>query len=384
MSEDITFIHRYEWFWTDKAFASDCAVIYCDYHPIFWHTSDREIAQEVERYLKESGKTKVVFINRGDGFTTTIMDKVNSIVRHLLENKILTEKQMLWFCSSQPCQRNVDLYLKQCQKYNWIPIELGLDNNWETSGGEVIRGNDRAIYDSIDLTPRIKPKNILCFNRRGHSARWALLAEFIDNNLLDKAYYSFYRTREEFLFDSVRLPNLYHKVISIIDAHKEILPLQLNIQEPLCQQWFDPSQTDLPYFQSSYLSLCTETVFFEDIDSNYGEIDNLFFSEKTYKPIQMKHPFILAARPRALEQLRQDGYQTFGPVIDESYDEIENDEHRLLAIIKEVKRLYEFTDNDWIKFQEFTRPIVEHNWNVLSERTHRAYFTDESFRGTIT
>jgi hypothetical protein len=65
------------------------------------------------------------------------------------------------------------------------------------------------------------------------------------------------------------------------------------------------------------------------------------------------------ARPYCLRVLREQGYKTFSPYIDESYDTIENDDLRFEAIVKEIKRLNNFTGGDWEVWQTGIKEIVE-------------------------
>jgi 16S rRNA G966 N2-methylase RsmD len=67
------------------------------------------------------------------------------------------------------------------------------------------------------------------------------------------------------------------------------------------------------------------------------------------------------ARPYCLRVLREQGYKTFSPYIDESYDTIENDDLRFEAIVKEIKRLNNFTGGDWEVWQTGIKEIVEFN-----------------------
>jgi hypothetical protein len=99
----------------------------------------------------------------------------------------------------------------------------------------------------------------------------------------------------------------------------------------------------------------------------------LFLTEKTYKVIAAKHPFIVAQRPRVLEVLRAEGYKTFHPYIDESYDLIENDVERLHAIKNEVLRLSTYSDEQWLEFQHNVKPIVDHNFELLKARSKITY-----------
>jgi hypothetical protein len=89
-------------------------------------------------------------------------------------------------------------------------------------------------------------------------------------------------------------------------------------------------------------------------------------------------PFILMAFPRSLEVLRQQGYKTFSPYINEAYDLIENDEDRAIAIANEIERLCQLSDENWLEIQDALLPRLEHNFNLVT--TDRI---DQTFRFSI-
>ena len=93
-------------------------------------------------------------------------------------------------------------------------------------------------------------------------------------------------------------------------------------------------------------------------------------SEKTYKPIIFKHPFIVASTPLHLQYLRNLGYKTFSPYIDESYDLEFNDAKRLLLICKEINRLSNLSEDELIEFRTNLLEIVDYNFNLLYSRTN--------------
>ena len=68
------------------------------------------------------------------------------------------------------------------------------------------------------------------------------------------------------------------------------------------------------HFTETYFSFVTETVF----DSNPAA--PLFITEKTYMPFVNYHPFIITSGPGCLSYLREQGYETFPELFDESYD----------------------------------------------------------------
>jgi len=103
----------------------------------------------------------------------------------------------------------------------------------------------------------------------------------------------------------------------------------------------------------SWLSVVSEASFSE-------EDTTCFISEKTFKPIAVGHPFIIYGNKHSLRYLRDLGYQTFSPYINEAYDDL-NGWDRLIAIVKELERIKSFTNQQ--KFDWFKQiiPILKHN-----------------------
>jgi len=108
------------------------------------------------------------------------------------------------------------------------------------------------------------------------------------------------------------------------------------------------------YNQTAY-SLIAET----HADSRYS-----FFTEKIFKPILAKRLFIVFSGWKYLENLRGLGFQTFDNVIDESYDEIHNDEERWTAAFDQVKRL---CNMDQLEVSEKIADRIRHNYNLVMD-----------------
>lgn len=105
-----------------------------------------------------------------------------------------------------------------------------------------------------------------------------------------------------------------------------------------------------------------------------------FFSEKTYMPIRLGKPFLIMSSHGALKSLRKIGYQTFSPFIDESYDDIKNDAHRLLAIIKEFKRLQEMRRkniSEFWKIVENCNIIGQYNLEIFTLKANRSLYHND-------
>jgi hypothetical protein len=64
--------------------------------------------------------------------------------------------------------------------------------------------------------------------------------------------------------------------------------------------------------------------------------------------------------------LKELGYKTYAPFIDESYDSIEDDGDRMLAILNEVERLCKMSPKELRKtWLPNVRTIARHNRSIL-------------------
>lgn len=107
------------------------------------------------------------------------------------------------------------------------------------------------------------------------------------------------------------------------------------------------------------------------------EFSPSFPTEKTYKPIACHRPFMIFSTPWFLKEFKNLGYKTFHPYIDESYDNIQDDIERLHAIVKEVERLCNLSDADFINLMENCRKITEHNFKTMEKLKKDVVFRPE-------
>jgi hypothetical protein len=110
-------------------------------------------------------------------------------------------------------------------------------------------------------------------------------------------------------------------------------------------------------YQNSLYSLIAETNF-----ENY-----FFFTEKTAKALYGQRPFVFFGAQGQLEDLRNFGFETFGDVIDESYDSVLDPTERFTKAFEQVRWL--FDQNHQLLHQKL-QPIVEHNCAHIQNRQH--------------
>lgn len=124
----------------------------------------------------------------------------------------------------------------------------------------------------------------------------------------------------------------------------------------------DVNDTDINDMQfNAYINLVTETTFFNK--------DTLFVSEKVYKPILLGQPFIVLGSPGTLSLLKSQGYETFSPYINEEYDNIVDPCARLVAVIKEIDRLCNKSEQEIKQIVTLLHGVCVRNRRKIIART---------------
>jgi len=184
------------------------------------------------------------------------------------------------------------------------------------------------------------PNNIIG-GKRKH--RLSLIKELEKRNLL----------QDNFVSCPAKCPYENKSVSKLCEQYKIdsiVTPLPLSIDSFENQANNSHQITMWDHADKSLLQVVGETVF-------YGNKKHL--TEKTFKPIVMQQPFIIASCAGSLEYLKMYGFETFDSVWDESYD-LADDNVRCSRIASLLEELHYA---DWQHLQEQCAPIVEHNFN---------------------
>ena len=215
-----------------------------------------------------------------------------------------------------------------------------------------------------------KPYKFLFLNGRTRPHRKYMIELMRDTGLLDHAlwtnldttpvYNHTYSTR---LFERPGEIQLLPSVYEVEQFHagqKDQYQHAFVKHELFDNQWGDVYIRAEPYIDT-YFSLVSETVF----DYPYS-----LRSEKIYKPIAMAHPFIAVANCGFYRDLRHAGYQTFGHLIDESFDAIDNNQDRLDRIAQVVQDL---CASDLAEFLVASRAVTKYNQQHLAAEGIRIF-----------
>ena len=105
-------------------------------------------------------------------------------------------------------------------------------------------------------------------------------------------------------------------------------------------------------WKSSFLHIVCETV-----------VDRIHLTEKIFKPIVLKQPFVLLNGAGGLEYLRSYGFKTFSDFWSEEYDTIDDLDQRLKAVSYIVNGVGSVSLDQLEKMRNKMKPILEHNYN---------------------
>jgi len=212
-------------------------------------------------------------------------------------------------------------------------------------------------------------KKFVNFNRRWRLHRPALVALLEIRGILDKGYVSLGKTNEpndnwdvfyEHMSWSLRQnPNLVDTLIRNKDRIAAIPKMTLDQTDMTINHAQTLTDSTNTYYENTYFSVVSETNFFKSI------AEGVFVSEKIFRPILKKHPFVLVSRPHTLSIMRNIGYKTFDSIINEDYDKEEDDCKRMLMIVDEIDRLCRLNDDQLRMFLHKAKMITEYNYMIL-------------------
>ena len=111
--------------------------------------------------------------------------------------------------------------------------------------------------------------------------------------------------------------------------------------------------------QNTALHLVAETVFNDN---------KIHLTEKIFKPMVMKQPFIVFAGPGTLQYLKNYGFRTFDCVWDERYDLEQDHSIRLEKITNIIKDLSRKSDKEF-------KDLIDKCWEIV-DHNHRHFFSD--------
>ena len=254
------------------------------------------------RAMAESGQVQIVMSNPHEGSATLVAQLTHLGMEDLAQQNKISVISGGAMPPEWPCL-HYDKFLPEILDYeeNLVAIE---------QAGEI-------------HTKESKPYKFLFLNGRERHHRRQLIAHLKD--VLDQ---SLWTNLDAGPGISRTLPAEY-EVPRYSDTANPMVDHRYVKFDLFKNEWGEIYLYPRPYVDT-YFSLVTETVF---------EIPYSFRTEKIWKPIAIGHPFIVAANRGFYRDMHNLGFRTFGHVINESFDMIDNNQDRLARIADIVRDL---------------------------------------------
>jgi cyclophilin family peptidyl-prolyl cis-trans isomerase len=227
------------------------------------------------------------------------------------------------------------------------------------------RSVDRSAGAQFHERPRSRAFTGLC--RIDKLWRKVFMSELWADNLHHRGYFSYtqHQLGSDDNFFNCALNNTYlarkqHQVNQFIKAG----PFVVDDLNSAAHNNYAANMTDL--YEDSYFNIVLETMI--EIDNSGGQ----FITEKTFKPIFNNQFFVVVGSQNHLAHLRELGYQSFGRVIDEHYDSIENNQERFESVLKLTKDLSSKSLVELHDIYQQLQPEIQHNHQVfMAGMAHR-------------
>lgn len=328
-------------------------ILFYDQEPLLDHVTDRYIeifnfpeGYSIEQLLELNSKKQIPY-GIGEASATVIEYCQKDPDKIYAKNKVLaTSEKSEW-----------------ANKYNYTPLYYFFHGfaalDWYRGYHALNYSknpNKNYAYDFISF-------NRIILGDRSYRIYW--VSKLAELGLLDQGLVSFNVTDNQFddWRDEVADPNTklseparqhaeqYLTSIDKLVVDRAELPGSASASIPHTIEGFWPNN-DQPDVDALW-HVVTETVFY---------YNKLHLTEKIFKPIVSKQPFMLLAAPGNLEYLRSYGFKTFEGIIDESYDSIQDNDQRIDAVAAQLQWYCSLSAKEKSQVIERLAPIVEYNF----------------------
>ena len=205
-----------------------------------------------------------------------------------------------------------------------------------------------------------RSKIYTCLNRMDKPFRKLFASSLWYHGLVDNGYFSYTGmryTREynERNIDPVyKWKNHWQNIEELFDNFSMHVPFLTDELDDNAHN--NHKLIDERFYTDAYFNFVVETHFSKN---------NVFLTEKTFKPILNMQPFIIVGAPGSLKLLKELGYETFGDWIDEGYDNVKNDENRMFDCFATAYELNNTPHENLITMMKEMIPVLAHNQQVL-------------------
>jgi hypothetical protein len=248
------------------------------------------------------------------------------------------------------------------RRYNILNVPFCLEHSSYYYFQSIDQNENKVVTTDIFLSTKDVQRNnhFLMKIKAPKEHRLKILISLIDDNLIKLGDWSFsgenFSKTDNFKY-AIRNMSLKNKenVVDILDKGPHNLQSEQKLSFNDVNAWTDKEYSA---HMDSYFDICFESFF-------YNESEAISLTEKIFKPIINFQPFIYVATKGSLQILKDLGFKTFEPFIDESYDQELDNDKRLLMAYEQIKRLCLMTKQEIHEWYWRMQDILVHNQEHL-------------------
>lgn len=235
-------------------------------------------------------------------------------------------------------------------------------------------------------------KHFLSYNNRKVWHRMALFYAFSKFNLLHKSYFSYlgntgtgqddldaYTQMREIMQVQTLSASRPFNGINVDELNRRV-PYRIDGDEVSLKgdSWPGTWNCLRDHYETSFCSVVTETYVTSGFTRTHRKTitEDAFLTEKVFKPMVMKHPFLLYANYGSLEYLKTLGFETFSSIFDETYDLTNASNVRFELMFDEVLKIGNLELEDLERMREKIMPVLDHNYNHFYNQLPKMYETE--------
>ena len=259
---------------------------------------------------------------------------------HNLLQEAQIPADLVHFCTGNLLNKqNYNAYtsIKKAENNNFLPFKSAFFKDFWCSQTLSFHKNYSENYGKTN-----KNKYFSCLNGRQRQHREYTKAYLERNNMLDKGVCTFvwsgisvddYSSPEQITSHTIQ-PDNFYKV-----------------------------------FDDTYYDVITETLTGEE--SNFNWWQEVFITEKIWRSIYYKRPFLVIGNKHTIKLLQELGFKTFNKILfDESYDDLDNWQLRTYNVLEQNKSITEKYTlqqlEDVINSSEMSE-ILQYNYNQINK-----------------
>jgi len=285
--------------------------------PIFVQEEDIVLYDFLDFYYKNYKDYKIMYSEKGEYISMGHILKLFHIHEFFLEKRLNTKKFIILYENRSKDYEHLLGYFQF--SFYYYPFNL----YWATP--------DEFLQDEFKLPVDFK-KKFITFNKTKKEHRTNLKNFLETNSIKDNCYYSFRFDNDSNSFSEENLD------AGFCHHHSHLVP----------------------YYRDSFCNIVTETIY----ESQALSIDFTFISEKTFRALASSRPFIVIGQRHVLHNLKILGFKTFSDIIDESYDNAD-DNIRQLLIQNEILKLNNKSNEELYELWDKCSDIYRHNKQLL-------------------